>query len=96
MNDEERRQAAEKLVHSIKNNTRGAYDSWTSSDLNNPADRAAFVQKTVGLGSTPTPDDMKAMQAHISENLRSDVEEIRKTKKPGEHVVGYACLTEDV
>ncbi|MDP9110389.1 MAG: hypothetical protein M3M96_01980 [Candidatus Eremiobacteraeota bacterium] len=96
MNDDQRRDAAEKLMQAIKNNTSGAYDTWTKTDLKDPADRAAFVKNTVGLSTTPTPDDMQAMQSHIASNLQSDIEEIQKTKRPGEHAVGFACLGEDL
>ncbi len=95
MNDEERRETAEKLVDAIKHNTNGAYDKWTSSDLKEPASRAAFVQSATGLTTPPSTEDMKAMQTHITRNLRADVDEIQKTKPPGEHAVGFACISED-
>ena len=74
MNPDEHKAAAQKLTSAIKNNTNGAYDEWVShgTKLNDPAARAAFVQKHAGLVSTPTTDDMQAMHQHVNASLQKE------------------------
>ena len=96
MTPDQHKEAAEKLVHAVKNNTNGAYDEWTSSGhaLKEHGARADFVRRHAGLSATPTHDDLSAIHQHVGSSLQSHVNDIQ-AKNPGEHVVGAICIAED-
>ncbi|MDE2481006.1 MAG: hypothetical protein KGN02_02305 [bacterium] len=95
MTSEEHKAAAEKLTAAVKNNTNGAYDEWVASGqaLNDPAARAAFVQKHAGLAAAPSAADMQAIHQHVNSSLQADVAQVQAKNQA--HVVGLLCLAED-
>jgi hypothetical protein len=95
MTDEQCKQAATDLVNAMKNNTNGAYDKWVAhTGLGDVAGRAKFVQETLGLPQTPTPEDLAAMQQHAQNALTADISQVQ-AKVSRANVVGEMCLAED-
>lgn len=92
MNDQERKDAAAKLVQAVKNNTNGAYDKWTNLDTSDDNKRAAYVKDVLNLAQAPTKEDLDEMHRHATTSLGDQVEDMRNAR-PDAHTVGFLCLS---
>jgi hypothetical protein len=95
MDDKQRRDAAEKLIEAVKNNTKNAFDNWNKLHEANVAAHAKWVKETLGLDHEPTREDLEGMHEHAKTALVDKVRAMR-ADKPSTAVVAGVCIAEDI
>ncbi len=76
MNDIQRRAVAAGFVHAIAH-SREALEEWSRLSKSDAASVGAFVQKTLGLASAPSTEDLSAMSSYVQSDLQTQVKAVQ-------------------
>jgi len=88
MTDVQRRAIAAGFLHALQT-TPELYSEWTSTNKSDDAAVGALIQKTMGLTSAPSKDDLHAMAQYIDAQLGAQVQQIQASNASAPSHVGF-------
>jgi hypothetical protein len=92
MTDVQQKAVAAGFLHALQV-TPALYQEWQGIAKDNYAAIGALIQKTMGLATAPSADDLHAMAAYIDAHLQAQVAQMQEADPNAPRHVGYLVLT---
>ncbi|MHB8147617.1 MAG: hypothetical protein ACYDGM_10220 [Vulcanimicrobiaceae bacterium] len=93
MKDIQRRAVAAGFVHALAQ-SRETLAEWSRLPKSDAAAVGAFIQKTIGLASAPSAEDLSAMSSYVQSDLQSQVKSVQAQDADVVNHTGIIVLTQ--
>jgi hypothetical protein len=91
MTDSQRKAVAAGFLHALSVDQDVAKE-WMATKKDDHAAVGALIQKTMGLATAPSTDDINAMAQYVDSHLKDHTEKIAQAHPGAAHAVGFIAI----